>query len=450
VATNSKLTPYQAKRDFSQTAEPSGDEVVAPSEVRRYIIQKHAATRLHYDFRLELDGVLKYWAVTKGLSVDPHDKRLAVEVEDHPLDYGDFEGTIPEGQYGGGSVQLWDRGYWMPEERDPAAAINKGELKFVVKGERLQGGWVLVRIKSRRVGDKKNNWLLIKHRNELARDDDGGALLAADRSVAAGRPMADIAAGKGKSPKPFILAAKHKASPDAIWNSNRRSAAILRASGATNADPSPKITRSKPVLEEPKSNGSGLMPEFIAPELCKLSDHAPSGAGWIHEVKFDGYRIQARVNDGRAILRTRKGLNWTTKFGAIARAGTSLPDGIYDGEVVALDNKGVPDFGALQAALAEGKTDDLIYFVFDLLFAEGEDFQNVPLHERKAALKLIIGNLDDNSLIRYVEHFDESGESVLESARKMSLEGIVSKQLDDVYRAGQLKRSKGKETAAGG
>jgi bifunctional non-homologous end joining protein LigD len=253
VAISSKLSHYQAKRDFSQTAEPSGKNIVASAKVRRYIIQKHAATRLHYDFRLELDGVLKSWAVTKGPSIDPHDKRLAVEVEDHPLDYGDFEGAIPRGQYGGGSVQLWDRGYWLPEERDPAAAIRKGELKFVVEGERLHGGWVLVRIKNRRIGDKKNNWLLIKHRDEFARDDDGGALLAEDRSVASGRRMADIAEGKGRRPKPFILATRHKASPNAIWNSNRGSAAELRAAGALSAKPSPKSTRSKAVSE--KCNG---------------------------------------------------------------------------------------------------------------------------------------------------------------------------------------------------
>jgi bifunctional non-homologous end joining protein LigD len=245
VAINSKLSHYQAKRDFSKTAEPSGENAVVPSEIRRYIIQKHAATRLHYDFRLEIDGVLKSWAVTKGPSIDPHDKRLAIEVEDHPLEYGDFEGTIPKGQYGGGSVQLWDRGYWLPEERDPVAAIRKGELKFVVEGERLHGGWVLVRIKNRRIGDKKNNWLLIKHRDEFAHNDDGGALLAEDRSVASGRRMADIAAGKGRLPKPFILATKHKASPNAIWNSNRGSAAELRAAGAISANPSSKTTRSK-------------------------------------------------------------------------------------------------------------------------------------------------------------------------------------------------------------
>jgi bifunctional non-homologous end joining protein LigD len=455
VAANNKLSPYRAKRDFSKTAEPSGENAVAPSEVRRFVIQKHAATRRHYDFRLELEGVLKSWAVTKGPSIDPHDKRLAVEVEDHPLDYGDFEGTIPKGQYGGGSVQLWDRGYWMPEESDPAAAIRKGELKFVVEGERLHGGWVLVRIKNRRPGDKKNNWLLIKHRDEFARDNDGGALLAEDRSVASGRAMADIAAGKGRGPKPFILAAKHQAAPDAIWNSNQGSAAELRASGAVNEKPAPKTARSKAVSSKRKHRGSDLMPEFVAPELCKLIDRPPSGAGWVHEVKFDGYRIQARVEGGRPVLRTRKGLDWTAKFGAIARAAASLPDGIYDGEVVALDKKGTPEFGALQAALAEGKTDDLIYFVFDLLFAEGADLQKVPLRERKATLERIIEKLDDDSLVRYVEHFDASGESVLETARQMSLEGIVSKQLGDIYRPGQRNWTKtkcraGQEVVLGG
>ena len=455
MAANSKLSSYQAKRDFSKTAEPSGQNAVAPSEVRRFVIQKHAATRLHYDFRLELDGVLKSWAVTKGPSIDPHDKRLAVEVEDHPLDYGDFEGTIPKGQYGGGSVQLWDRGYWMPEGGDAAAAIRNGELKFVVEGERLHGGWLLVRIKNRRPGDKKNNWLLIKHRDEFARDNDGGALLAEDRSVASGRTMADIAAGKGRGPSPFILAARHQAPPDAIWNSNKGSAAELRAAGAAGEKPASKTARSEASSRKRKSRGSDLMPEFVAPELCKLIDRPPSGAGWVHEVKFDGYRIQARVENGQPVLRTRKGLNWTAKFGAIARAGASLPDAIYDGEVVALDKKGAPDFGALQAALADGKTDDLIYFVFDLLFAEGEDLQKVPLRERKATLERIIENLGDDSLIRYVEHFDASGESVLETARQMSLEGIVSKQLGDIYRPGQRAWTKtkcraGQEVVLGG
>jgi bifunctional non-homologous end joining protein LigD len=444
VAANSKLSSYQAKRDFSKTSEPSGVNAITPSDIRRFVIQKHAATRLHYDFRLEVDGVLKSWAVTKGPSIDPHDKRLAVEVEDHPLDYGDFEGTIPKGQYGGGTVQIWDRGYWLPEASEPAAAIRKGELKFVVEGKRLHGGFVLVQLRNRRQDDKKNNWLLIKHRDEYARDHDRDSLLAEDRSVASDRTMAEIAAGKGRGPEPFILASTNQAPPDAIWNSNRGSAAELRSIKAAGQKPARKAAASKKLSSESKPRGSQLMPEFIAPEVCKLNERPPSGAGWVHEVKFDGYRIQARVEDGQAVLRTRKGLNWTDKFGPIAHAAASLPDGIYDGEVVALNEKGAPDFGALQAALAEGKTDDLIYFVFDLLFVSGEDLRSRRLRERKGTLERIIAELGNDSVIRYVEHFDAPGESVLETARKMSLEGIVSKQIDDIYRAGQREWAKTK------
>jgi bifunctional non-homologous end joining protein LigD len=455
VAASSKLSSYQARRDFSKTPEPSGENVVVPSEIRRFVIQKHAASHLHYDFRLEVDGVLKSWAVTKGPSIDPRDKRLAVEVEDHPLDYGDFEGTIPKGQYGGGTVQLWDRGYWLPEASDPAAAIRKGELKFVVEGERLHGGFVLVRIRNRRAGDKKNNWLLIKHRDEFARDNNGDTLLAEDRSIASGRTMADIAAGKGRGPKPFILASKNQAPPDAIWNTNKGSGAESRAAKAVSHKPAHKAAGSKQPSRKPRSRTSHVMPEFIAPELCKLVERPPSGAGWVHEVKFDGYRIQARVEDGHAVLRTSKGLNWTHKFAPIARAAASLPNGIYDGEIIALNKKGVPDFGILQAALAEGKTDDLIYFVFDLLFVSGDDFQHLPLRERKAALERIIEKLGSDSVIRYVEHFNASGESVLENARKMSLEGIISKQVDDIYRPGQREWTKtkcrpGQEVVLGG
>jgi bifunctional non-homologous end joining protein LigD len=343
----------------------------------------------------------------------------------------------------------------MPEESDPAAALRKGELKFVVEGERLHGGWVLVRIKNRRPGDKKNNWLLIKHRDNFARDNDGGALLAKDRSVASGRTMAEIAAGKGRGPTPFILAAKHQAPPDAVWNSNKGSAADLPASAPAGEKRTSKAARSNAISSKHQRRGFDLMPEFVVPELCKLIERPPSGAGWVHEVKFDGYRIQARVENRHPVLRTRKGLNWTDKFGAVAHAVASLPDGIYDGEVVALDKKGAPDFGALQAALAGGKSDDLIYFVFDLLFAEGEDLQKVPLRERKATLERIINKLDENSLIRYVEHFDASGESVLETARQMSLEGIVSKQFGDIYRPGQRGWTKtkcraGQEVVLGG
>src|ERR1700722_18641345 len=204
------LSRYRSKRDFTKTAEPSGEIVVAPSPRLRFVIQKHAATRLHYDLRLELDGVFKSWAVTRGPSLDPHDKRLAVEVEDHPLDYGDFEGTIPKGQYGGGTVQLWDRGYWAPEgDKPPEAQLKAGELKFALEGQRMHGSYVLVRMsKDRFGGGKRTNWLLIKHHDPAAHEGDKDALLAEDRSVASGRPMAEIAAGIGPGPKPFMLATK--------------------------------------------------------------------------------------------------------------------------------------------------------------------------------------------------------------------------------------------------
>jgi bifunctional non-homologous end joining protein LigD len=215
------LARYQAKRDFTRTAEPSGKEEVTHSDRLRFVVQKHAATRLHYDLRLELDGVFKSWAVTKGPSPDPHDRRLAVEVEDHPLDYGDFEGTIPKGEYGGGTVMLWDRGYWAPEgAASPEVMLKKGDLKFVVAGEKMQGGWVLVRMKGR--GDeKRDNWLLIKHRDGFEHEGDGDALVKLDRSVGSGRAMDEIAAGKGPGPKAFMRKSRKAAKADDVWHSNR-------------------------------------------------------------------------------------------------------------------------------------------------------------------------------------------------------------------------------------
>lgn len=217
-----QLSEYRAKRDFTKTAEPSGAKSVRPAKHLRFVIQKHDATRLHYDLRLELDGVFKSWAVTKGPSLDPKVKRLAVEVEDHPLDYGDFEGTIPKGQYGGGTVMLWDRGFWAPlGDETPEQQLRKGDLKFVLVGDKLEGSWVLVRIKNDRAGNKHTNWLLIKHRDQIAKPGDDDGILEKDRSVASGRSMSDIAAGRGKGPEPFISKRRHAAKPDAIWNSNR-------------------------------------------------------------------------------------------------------------------------------------------------------------------------------------------------------------------------------------
>ena len=422
---NDKLSPYKSKRDFQQTPEPSGQDSVKHSSRRRFVIQKHDATRLHYDLRLELDGVFKSWAVTRGPSLDPHDKRLAVEVEDHPLDYGDFEGTIPKGQYGGGTVMLWDRGYWEPEGTKTAEqALAKGDFKFTLEGERLRGGFVLVRMASDRERGKRTNWLLIKHRDEFAVPASGAAVLEEnDTSVASGRPMEAIAAGKGRKPKPFMLQVG-KVQADAVWDSRSGLAAEERKAG---------------LREKKKANTvvAGDLPDFVAPQLCQILDRPPSADGWIHEIKFDGYRIQMRVLDGEVTLKTRRGLDWTTKYPAIARAAGSLPDAIIDGEICALDENGAPDFAALQAALSEGKTDSLVYFAFDLLFEGGEDLRTRPLTDRKERLQQRLADADDNTRIRFVEHFEAGGEAVLRSACRLSLEGIVSKRGDAPYVSGR-------------
>jgi bifunctional non-homologous end joining protein LigD len=427
------LSTYRKKRDFEKTTEPSGDVEVAPSKRRRFVIQKHDATRLHYDLRLEFDGVFKSWAVTRGPSLDPHDKRLAVEVEDHPLDYGDFEGTIPEGQYGGGTVQLWDRGYW--ESDDPERGFRKGDLKFTLHGDKLHGSWVLVRMRHDRNGGKRTNWLLIKHRDEFAKEGKANDVLDADQSVASGRTMDQIAAGKGKAPKPFMTAKSGSKSgsvkADAVWNSNRGDAAEARASKSKNGKAAPSAP--------PKGKKVTAMPDFVAPELCTLVDRPPSAEGWCHEIKFDGYRVQLRIEDGDAVLKTRKGLDWTEKFEAIAKEASSLPDALIDGEIVALDHDGTPDFSSLQAALSDGKTDNLIFYAFDLLFAGGMDIRSLPLAERKAELKQLLDarTRGKSKLIHYVTHFEDDRDNVLQSARKLGLEGIVSKKLSAPYRSGR-------------
>jgi bifunctional non-homologous end joining protein LigD len=427
-----KLSTYRKKRDFDKTAEPSGDVKVAPGKRLRYVIQKHDATRLHYDLRLEYDGVFKSWAVTKGPSLDPHDKRLAVEVEDHPLDYGDFEGTIPEGQYGGGTVMLWDRGYWEAEG-DPEQGFKKGDLKFTLDGGKLHGSWVLVRMRHDRSGGKRTNWLLIKHRDENAREGEANDILDQDKSIASGRSMEQIAAGKGRAPKPFMMAKTTRMDADAVWHSNRGDAHEVRQRKAVPAKTAKKASKTV----APKK--AATMPDFVKPELCVSVDEPPGGEGWGHEIKFDGYRVQIRIENGEATLKTRKGLNWTAKFGAIAEEAGKLPDAIVDGEIVALDSGGNPNFSALQAAISEGQTDALIFFAFDLMFAEGLDLRHLPLRDRKQRLqKLLKAHIKGkNAQIRYVEHFESDGETVLESARKLNLEGIVSKRLDAPYHSGR-------------
>ena len=422
---STKLTEYRSKRDFKLTREPSGDAVTRPSKRLRFVIQRHDASRLHYDLRLELNGVFKSWAVAKG-PLDPHDKRLAVEVEDHPLDYGDFEGTIPKGQYGGGTVQLWDRGTWAPQGMSAEQGLEKGDLKFTLEGDHLHGSWVLVRMKA--WSGKRVNWLLIKHRDEHAREGDGDALLAGDKSVASGGTMSDIAAGRGRGPKPFMnQSAKKTTASDAVWDSSVGLAPRLRAK---------RRRASKPKEIQPTAEQTA-MPPLIEPQLCRSIERPPGGKNWMHEIKFDGYRIQARIEDGTAVLKTRKGLDWTSRFKAIAAAFSKLPDCIVDGEIVALDDNGASDFAALQAALSEGTSDQLVFFAFDLLYADGQDLQGLPLSSRKEKLGALLAAAKRSPLLRFVEHFETGGDAVLQSACRLSSEGIVSKRVDSTYVSGR-------------
>jgi len=378
------LSVYRAKRDFSKTAEPSGRARAPPSPRLRFVIQKHAARRLHYDLRLEFAGVFKSWAVAKGPSLDPADKRLAIEVEDHPLDYGDFEGTIPSGEYGGGTVQVWDRGYWIPEGgRSPQEAFDSGDLKFTLEGTRLGGSWVLVRMRGNRYGGKRTNWLLIKHRDADAKPGDADGLLEEDRSIASGRTLAQIAA----------------------------------------APPEPVVATK--------------FPAFVEPQLAKLVDQPPQGARWAHEIKLDGYRVQLRVSQGRSVIRTRTGLDWTERFSALAEDARVLPDCMIDGEIIALDQRRNPSFGALQAALSEDRSEDLLMFAFDLLFEGREDLRTLPQVERKVRLEALLSAPKAAARLRYVAHLQANAREVLSSACKMGFEGIVSKQLDAPYRSGR-------------
>jgi len=416
------LSVYRAKRDFSKTDEPSGKTPVALSPRLRFVVQKHAARQLHYDLRLEFDGVFKSWAVARGPSVDPADKRLAVEVEDHPLDYGDFEGTIPKGEYGGGTVQLWDRGYWTPEgSRSAQEAFDSGDLKFTLDGTRLHGSWVLVRMRGDRYGGKRTNWLLIKHRDADAKPGDADELLKEDRSVASGRTLKEIADGIGKRPKPFMLATSKAARADAVWTAKPPAEPL--------AKPSP------PARREPVR--AAKMPNFVEPQLAKLVDRPPEGSGWAHEVKLDGYRAQVRVSDGESKIRTRTGLDWTDRFAAIAKDARVLSDCLIDGEVVALDERNLPSFGALQTALSEDKSEDLVFFAFDLLFEGREDLRTLPLADRKARLETLLKARGISHRLHFVAHIVSSAQAVYESACKMGLEGIVSKQLGAPYRSGR-------------
>ncbi|WP_173931345.1 DNA ligase D [Chelativorans sp. Marseille-P2723] len=396
------LSAYRKKRDFTATPEPRGERGKSVGG-DSYVIQKHAARRLHYDLRLEMEGVLKSWAVTRGPSLVPGEKRLAVHVEDHPLEYGDFEGTIPKGEYGGGTVIIWDRGRWSPIG-DAKKGYAKGHLEFELHGEKLQGRWHLVRM-AKKPRERNENWLLIKGDDPAARsEEDPDILEERPESVKTGRMIKDV---EGEAPG---------------WSSK---------TGRIE-----KPAASQAVL--PKRARKAGYPGFIKPALATLRNSAPPGARWLHEIKFDGYRLQAHIRAGKTKLYTRSGLDWTGKFGAAipAALGTlPLKEAIIDGELISEGAGGASDFSALQADLSSGRTDRMVLYLFDLLYLDGYDLRHASLTERKTVLETLLKAAP--GVLRYSEHFEEDGETVRKHACRLGLEGIVSKDRDAPYPTGR-------------
>ncbi len=406
------LQEYARKRDFARTPEPRGRRAQRRGAAPMFVVQKHAASRLHWDFRLELDGVLKSWAVPKGPSLDPADKRLAMHVEDHPLEYGEFEGVIPKGEYGGGTVMLWDRGNWSPEG-DPERAYRAGTLKFRLDGTRLRGGWALVRMRGRNGRDGERTWLLIKEKDRDARAGwDAARIEGKGGSVASGRTMERIAAA-----------------PARVWRSNRP-AAPAPAAGA------PRTRARTP------GRAVVALPRFVPPQLATLVAAPPAGDEWLHEMKFDGYRILARLERGRVRLLSRNAKDWTARLPTIADAVARLPatTALLDGEAVILLPDGTTSFQSLQNLLGGGAGGGaLAYMAFDLLHLDGRDLTRLPLEERKAALKglLVETKKADAAMIRYSDHVVGGGVAFFAEACRLRLEGALSKRRDAPYRPGR-------------
>jgi bifunctional non-homologous end joining protein LigD len=384
------IDTYNRKRDFSKTREPKGRKLKGKGD--SFVVQKHDASRLHWDFRLELDGVLKSWAVPKGPSLDPGENRLAMRTEDHPLDYGDFEGTIPKGEYGGGTVMLWDKGRWIPEEgKDPSKTIEEGHLHFALDGERMKGEWVMFRLKPR-PGEKAEPWMLKKVTDDFAKPEEGDALVEeCVTSVTTGRTMAEIAAGSD------------------VWRSNRGGRKGGRAKRKAGVGP----------------------PRFQPPQLATLVDEVPTGSGWLHEYKYDGYRLLLATAGGAASAFTRKGNDWSDKFRGLVKAASDLPAGcLIDGEAVALDAKGRPSFQLLQSTLKGGKA-DLAFYAFDLLVDRGEDITRLPNIERKERLAALLKSAS-HPLI-YGDHVIGKGEALFDAICAEGGEGIISKKASAPY-----------------
>jgi bifunctional non-homologous end joining protein LigD len=402
------LAQYNAKRDFALTPEPAGK--VAKGAGNRFIVQKHDATRLHYDFRLEIDGVLKSWAVTKGPSADPADKRLAVRTEDHPMSYADFEGGIPKGEYGGGTVMLWDRGTWAPIAGKSAKDLDEGHLHFTLDGTRMKGEWLLVRMKPR-PGEKRENWLLRKVDDAFSggTDDLVGRELT---SVLTGRTMAEIAADDGGEQS--LKGAKGSAFAKKMQAAARHNKKVA------------------------KSAVKGTLPKFRPLQLATLVDAVPVGNGWFHEIKYDGYRAEIAVAGGEVRVYTRNGLDWTDKFAPLIRhiAALDLPPCLIDGEIVAYGKDGNPDFSSLQAVLKRGhgaqdEATALHFFAFDLLEQDGQSLVKLGNLERKERLDALLRHAAPP--IAVADHIIGAGEALYETMCSAGQEGIISKRADAAY-----------------
>jgi bifunctional non-homologous end joining protein LigD len=393
---SSSLATYHAKRRFAETPEPKG------AKGRRagwsYVIQKHAARRLHYDFRLELDGVLKSWAVTRGPSLNPKDKRLAVRTEDHPIDYGEFEGVIPPDNYGAGTVLLWDRGSWEPLG-DPHKGLKEGKLVFRLNGERLRGEWALIRLRPRKP-ERRESWLLIKATDDEA-DAEGDVTEAFDTSVETERDLPSIATDETSR----VHVSNRAAKPTSARKSKRR---------------------------------RGALPKLVEPELATLVDDVPTGGDWLFEIKFDGYRILTAASGDEVRCYTRNGLDWTARFGNLpaAIAKLDLDRALLDGELVVIDEEGRSSFSALQQGLTAGGR-GLSYFVFDLLFAGGKDLRNLPLIERKKRLQELLGPAAKHGPVFLSDHIEGNGRAILKTLCAKGFEGVIAKRADRPHRAGR-------------
>lgn len=441
-----QLARYRDIRDFSSTGEPSGGKLSSAKSRLPFVIQKHAATRLHYDFRLGWRGVLKSWAVTKGPSYFTGDKRLAVQVEDHPIEYGGFEGTIPKGQYGGGTVLVWDQGTWEPVG-DVDEGLAKGSLKFTLYGEKLKGRWTLVRMGGRAANESKPNWLLIKEHDGNERTADAATITEeAPDSVVTGRSLEQIAAAEDH------VWQSHAVEQTTVEQTHRsRLQEKLQKAHLRGTPRKPPAKRATPAADKPgqstaaawlESTPEAPMPQFIAPQLATPAQTVPAGTHWLHELKLDGYRIQAHLHKGkrkgRVTLYTRSGLDWTHRMAGVARACEALPlkDMVLDGEVVALDAEGKPSFSKLQAAFEKGEAVALTYFVFDLLHLDGHDLRRLPLHARKALLAPLVEEAQQEHLV-YSQHLEMKADEVYAHACELGAEGIISKRSDAPYTGGR-------------